>query len=113
MFYGRNEEGGLRCIYHGWNTTCTAIASTCPMSRPRLSSRIKFGTNPIHARNEQALFGSTWETEILRLLCLSWNGRWCLTRIGIWRSEFPSCMSVPSTTMGVGARRRSKSASRF
>src|SRR5690349_18795331 len=22
MFWGRNEEGGLRCVYHGWKFNC-------------------------------------------------------------------------------------------
>jgi phenylpropionate dioxygenase-like ring-hydroxylating dioxygenase large terminal subunit len=26
LFLGRNEEGGIRCVYHGWNTTRPAIA---------------------------------------------------------------------------------------
>ena len=28
LFFGRNEEEGLRCIYHGWKYDVTAPAST-------------------------------------------------------------------------------------
>ena len=33
LFFGRNEEEGLRCVYHGWKFDATARASTCPLSR--------------------------------------------------------------------------------
>src|SRR5262245_31051093 len=29
LFLARNEENGLRCIYHGWKSTLPAAASTC------------------------------------------------------------------------------------
>ena len=35
LFFGRNEECGLRCVYHGWKfDVARAAASTCPPSRP-------------------------------------------------------------------------------
>jgi len=46
LFLGRNEEGGLRCIYHGWKSFITAgnlmwlaIALTCRAYRRRISSK--------------------------------------------------------------------------
>ena len=33
LFFGRNEECGLRCVYHGWKFDVTAAASTCHRSR--------------------------------------------------------------------------------
>jgi phthalate 4,5-dioxygenase len=41
LFFGRNEEEGLRCVYHGWKFDVTGAASTCPLSRPRATSRIR------------------------------------------------------------------------
>jgi hypothetical protein len=39
LFLGRNEEGGIRCIYHGWNTTSRATVSTWRVClRTRISS---------------------------------------------------------------------------
>jgi phenylpropionate dioxygenase-like ring-hydroxylating dioxygenase large terminal subunit len=39
LFYGRNEEGGLRCVYHGWkfavDGTCLDLPSEPPTSRMR------------------------------------------------------------------------------
>jgi phthalate 4,5-dioxygenase oxygenase subunit len=34
LFFGRNEESGLRCVYHGWKFDCRGRALTCPMSLP-------------------------------------------------------------------------------
>lgn len=38
LFYGRNEEGGMRCAYHGWKFdrtgTCTELANV-PAGRPK------------------------------------------------------------------------------
>ena len=33
LFFGRNEECGMRCVYHGWKFDVTAAASTCRPSR--------------------------------------------------------------------------------
>jgi phthalate 4,5-dioxygenase oxygenase subunit len=45
MFYGRNEEAGLRCVYHGWkyDTTgaCVDMPSEPPFSKFRLRVSIK------------------------------------------------------------------------
>ena len=29
LFYGRNEEGGLRCIYHGWKYAVSGPSRSC------------------------------------------------------------------------------------
>ena len=40
MFFGRNEECGLRCVYHGWKFDATERASICrPSRRIRCSRR--------------------------------------------------------------------------
>jgi phthalate 4,5-dioxygenase len=39
MFFGRNEEDGLRCVYHGWKFDTTGAASTCRPSPPKATSR--------------------------------------------------------------------------
>lgn len=30
MFFGRNEEGGLRCVYHGWKFDCSGACVDMP-----------------------------------------------------------------------------------
>src|SRR5665213_1717285 len=45
LFYGRNEECGLRCVYHGWKFdtqgTCVDMPSEPPYSKFRLRVSIK------------------------------------------------------------------------
>lgn len=45
LFYGRNEECGLRCVYHGWkydvNGNCVDMPSEPPYSKFRLRVSIK------------------------------------------------------------------------
>jgi phenylpropionate dioxygenase-like ring-hydroxylating dioxygenase large terminal subunit len=38
LFIGRNEENGIRCVYHGWKFDVDGV-STCPRSRRGWISR--------------------------------------------------------------------------
>jgi hypothetical protein len=50
MFYGRNEEDGLRCVYHGWkfdvNGQCVDMPSEPPTSN--FKERLKIPSYPTH-----------------------------------------------------------------
>jgi phthalate 4,5-dioxygenase oxygenase subunit len=50
MFFGRNEECGLRCVYHGWkfdrNGDCTDMPSE-PAGTP-LQAKVKMKAYPVH-----------------------------------------------------------------
>lgn len=52
MFYGRNEECGLRCVYHGWkfdrHGNCTDMPSE-PDGTP-LQARVKIASYPVHEK---------------------------------------------------------------
>jgi len=52
MFYGRNEECGLRCVYHGWkfdrHGNCTDMPSE-PEGTP-LQARVKIASYPVHEK---------------------------------------------------------------
>lgn len=52
MFWGRNEEGGLRCAYHGWKFDrtggCTDMPN-CPEGE-RLAPRVRIGAYPVLER---------------------------------------------------------------
>ena len=39
LFFGRNEEEGLRCVYHGWKFDVDGTCVDMPSSRPRATSR--------------------------------------------------------------------------
>jgi phthalate 4,5-dioxygenase len=46
MFFGRNEESGLRCVYHGWKFDVTGQCTDMPALRlPRLEVR---RDRPVH-----------------------------------------------------------------
>jgi phenylpropionate dioxygenase-like ring-hydroxylating dioxygenase large terminal subunit len=49
MFFGRNEEEGLRCVYHGWKFDVEGRASTCPMRRKARSSRTRSRSSAIRS----------------------------------------------------------------
>src|ERR1019366_1595087 len=50
MFFGRNEERGLRCVYHGWkfdrHGTCTDMPSEPPDSL--FKTKVTIQTYPTH-----------------------------------------------------------------
>jgi phthalate 4,5-dioxygenase len=50
MFFGRNEEGGLRCVYHGWKFdragTCVDMPSEPPDSL--FKTKVRIGAYPTH-----------------------------------------------------------------
>ena len=75
MFYGRNEEGGLRCVYHGWkfdtSGTCVDMPSEPPASNFHTKVRIK--SYPCQERN-----GAVWvymgsSAKLPPLPDLEWN----------------------------------------
>jgi phenylpropionate dioxygenase-like ring-hydroxylating dioxygenase large terminal subunit len=50
LFFGRNEEGGIRCVYHGWkfdrSGTCVDMPSEPPDSL--FKTKVKVGAYPTH-----------------------------------------------------------------
>ena len=42
LFYGRNEECGLRCIYHGWKYDVEGHVLDTPADRPIATSKKSF-----------------------------------------------------------------------
>jgi len=41
LFYERNEEGGVRCVYHGWKYDATGQCLDMPSEPPRAISRTR------------------------------------------------------------------------
>ena len=61
LFFGRNEEEGLRCVYHGWKFDVRAAsASTCPTSPPNRISEPKSKPSPTPAASATASSGPIW-----------------------------------------------------
>lgn len=50
MFYGRNEENGLRCVYHGWKFDVTGQCVDMPSEPPtsNFKDRLKIPSYPTH-----------------------------------------------------------------
>jgi phthalate 4,5-dioxygenase len=50
MFFGRNEEGGLRCVYHGWKFDVTGQCTDMPSEPPDsvFKNRLKIMAYPTH-----------------------------------------------------------------
>src|SRR4249920_1132442 len=46
LFFGRNEENGLRCVYHGWKFDVDGACVDMPRSRPRATSRRRCVSRP-------------------------------------------------------------------
>ena len=50
MFFGRNEEEGLRCVYHGWKFDVAGNCVDMPSSPPSRTSRTRSGPVAYEAR---------------------------------------------------------------
>ncbi len=53
MFFGRNEEDGLRCVYHGWKFDADGTCVDMP-SEPiesNFKTKVRIGTYPTSERN--------------------------------------------------------------
>jgi phenylpropionate dioxygenase-like ring-hydroxylating dioxygenase large terminal subunit len=50
MFFGRNEECGLRCVYHGWKFDRTGRCTDMPSEPPDslFKTKVRIGTYPTH-----------------------------------------------------------------
>src|SRR5437762_11433959 len=49
MFYGRNEEGGLRCVYHGWKFDYTGQCVDMPSEPPTSVRRSEEHTSELQS----------------------------------------------------------------
>ena len=53
MFFGRNEEEGLRCVYHGWKFDVTGACVDMPSepAESNFKNKVHAGAYPTHERN--------------------------------------------------------------
>src|SRR5215472_6690368 len=53
LFFGRNEQEGLRCVYHGWKFDCDGVCVDMPNepSENSFKSKIRATTYPCAERN--------------------------------------------------------------
>jgi nitrite reductase/ring-hydroxylating ferredoxin subunit len=52
MFFGRNEENGLRCVYHGWkfDTTGACVDMPSEPAESNFRTKVRIGAYPAHER---------------------------------------------------------------
>jgi len=50
MFFGRNEESGLRCVYHGWkfDVTGTCVDMPSEPAESNFKTKVRIGSYPTH-----------------------------------------------------------------
>ncbi len=69
LFFGRNEEGGIRCVYHGWkfdvDGNCTDMANV----PPHQDFKHRFMPRPIRRQNVTGWSGSIWANAPNRRRC--------------------------------------------
>ena len=56
-FYGRNEESGIRCIYHGWKYDVEGRCIECPTCRPGPRTTARSPSRPIRRARPASSFG--------------------------------------------------------
>ncbi len=97
LIFARNEDCGLRCVYHGWKFDVTGTVTDMPAEpvRSRLKERVRIKAYPCKERN-----GMIWtymgpdQAELRR--CRTSNGIWCR------RSR---CTSRFASRSAIGCRR--------
>jgi phenylpropionate dioxygenase-like ring-hydroxylating dioxygenase large terminal subunit len=54
LFFGRNEEEGLRCVYHGWKFDCDGVCVDMPSEPPEstLKEKVRARAYPCLERND-------------------------------------------------------------
>ena len=61
LFFGRNEEGGLRCVYHGWKFDAAGRCVDIPtMARDEGTARRGSGSPPTRRASAATWSGPTW-----------------------------------------------------
>jgi phenylpropionate dioxygenase-like ring-hydroxylating dioxygenase large terminal subunit len=56
MFFGRNEEGGLRCVYHGWKFDCSGACVDMPSEPPESNFKEKVKIKAYPAKKHGPIF---------------------------------------------------------
>ena len=56
LFYGRNEQDGIRCIYHGWKVDASGCVVDCPTQTVRadkFAASVPVAPEELEKRNEE------------------------------------------------------------
>ena len=80
LWFGRNEECGIRCVYHGWKFDADGNCVDMPTSYPDLNAKdlIRIKSYPVREWGDMiwAYMGPAEQFPI----CRRWKWRWCRPR---------------------------------
>ena len=97
LFLGRNEEGGIRCVYHGWKYRCRrAIASICRTPRRNRTTRTKVRAKAYKVAERNGLVWVYMGERGPRRLCRGSRRRYC---------RQTNCRSLSRSASAIGCRR--------
>src|SRR4051794_128257 len=83
LFFGRNEEAGLRCVYHGWKFNADGTCVDMPNEPQKAISNVRCASPRIHVWSGAASSGRTWAVRTRRRRC---------------RTLSPTCCPMGNTT---------------
>ena len=85
LIFGRNEDCGLRCVYHGWKFDVTGAVTDMPAepARSRLKERVRIKAYPCQERNGMVWKSVYGELQAKMMLIEGWRDElWMRQREG-------------------------------
>jgi nitrite reductase/ring-hydroxylating ferredoxin subunit len=80
LWLGRNEECGIRCIYHGWKFNTDGTRVGMPTSYPDLNAKDKIRIKSYPVREWGEMIWPIWVRRARCRTCLIWRWCWCRPR---------------------------------
>jgi phthalate 4,5-dioxygenase len=80
LFFGRNEEAGLRCVYHGWKFGADGTCLDMPNEPAESDFRTRVKAMPTPRRSAAAWCGHIWDRGPTLRPCPISSGTWYRTR---------------------------------
>ena len=96
LFLGRNEENGIRCVYHGWKYDAEGNCVDMPNAPPRQDFKTRSRPRPTRSPSATASSGSIWAPAKRRRHCRRSRPRCC---------PRPNCRSRSCSANATGCRR--------
>jgi phthalate 4,5-dioxygenase oxygenase subunit len=76
LFFGRNEEDGLRCVYHGWKYDAEGRCVDMPSEPAESNFKTKVTARAYPRSNAAASSGPTWARRSSSRRCRTTAGPW-------------------------------------
>jgi len=102
LFFGRNEECGLRCVYHGWKFDADGRCLDMPNEPPESSFKDRIQLKSYRPPKSVASSGSTWARRAAADAPPSSRSRSCRERAPRLKSWSSELAAVPGGRAGHG-----------